>query len=177
MSALLVAVILAGSAVAICLLLVSIDNKQKHEAMNKILKYFSQLGTENSLSFSSQEILHNCVLGIDGVHRKILVVTRENNYYGSFIIDINKIKECTVKKIYGTIEAGDLEDHKLDQYLERIVLYFELHDKPPVEITFYKNFDNNASKARELDQKARYWKTILLKMQKPSKNITCQPVI
>jgi hypothetical protein len=171
MSTLLVAAIIVGSIVAICLLLIGIHNKHKREAMNNILKHFSQLGTENNLSFSSQEILNHCVLGLDGVNRKILVVTREDNFYGSFIIDLNEVKNCTVKKIYGTIKPGDLKDHKIEQYLEKIVLHFELNSKPPVEIVFYKNFDNHIYEIQELEQKAKHWETILSKMLTALKNI------
>ena len=170
MSTLLVATILLGSIAAICLLLISVHNKHKREAMNKILNHFSQLGTENNLSFSSQERLHHCVLGLDGVNRKILVVTREDDYYGSFIIDLNEVKACTVKKIYGTIQAGDLKHQKLEQYLEKIVLHFELHRKPPVEIMFYRNLDNHIYETQELEQKAKHWEAILSKMQTPLKH-------
>ena len=171
MSSVFVAAILVGSLVAICLLLIGIHNKHKREAMNRILKHFSQLGTENNLSFSSQELLSNCILGLDGMNRKILVVTREDNYYGSFIINLDEIKSCTVKKVYGTIKVGDLKDHKLEQYLEKIVLHFELHQKLPVEIVFYKNLDNHIYETQELEYKAKLWAAILSKMQKPLKNI------
>ena len=165
MSSLFVAAILVGSVAAICILLVSIHNKHKREAMNKLLKHFSQSGTENNLGFSSQEILNHCVFGLDGVNRKILVVTREDDYYGSFIIDLNEVKNCKVKKTYGAIKADDLKDHKLEQYLEKIVLQFELHGKPSVEIVFYKNFDNHIYETQELEQKAKHWEAILSKMQ------------
>ena len=168
MSTLFVAVILIGSVVAICLLLIGIHNKNKREAMNNILKHFSQLGTENNLSFSSQEILDHCVLGLDGVQRKILVATRRDEHYGSFIIDLNEVKNCSVKKIYGTIKAGELKNHKLEKYLEKIVLHFELHRKPAVEIVFYENFGNHISQTQELEQKAKHWEAILSKLQTPA---------
>jgi hypothetical protein len=137
--------------------------------MNKLLKHFSLLGAQNGLSFSAQEILNNCVLGLDGVHRKILVVTREDDYYGSFIINLNEVRNCTVKKIYGTIRANDLKDHKLEQYLEKIVLHFDLHERPSVEIVFYKNFENHIYETQELEQKAKHWEAILSKMRTPLK--------
>jgi hypothetical protein len=170
MSTIIVAAILVGSVAAICLLLINIHNKEKSIAMNKLLKYFSQLGTENNLSFSSQEILKDSVLGLDGVHRKILVVTKEDGYFGSFIIDLNQVINCSVKKIYGTIEVGDLKKHKLDQYLEKIVLHFEVNHKPSVEIVFYNHFENHIYEVLELEQKAKYWETILSKMQTSLKN-------
>jgi hypothetical protein len=171
MSTILVAAILVGSVVAICFLLISVHNKHKREAMNNLLKHFSQLGTENNLSFSSQEMLNNCVLGLDGINRKILVVTKEDNFYGSFIIDLDEVKTCSVKKIYGTIKAGDLKNHKLEQHLEKIVLQFTLNNKLSAEIVFYQHFLNHIYETQELEHKARHWEAILSKMQKPLKQI------
>ena len=171
MSTILVAVILIGSVVAICLLLISIHNKHKREAMNNLLKHFSQLGTENNLNFSGQEILNNCILGLDGVNRKILVVAKEDGFYSSFMIDLNEVKGCTVKKIYGTIKVGDLKDHKLDQYLEKIILHFEFNRRSPVEIVFYKNHENHIYETQEREQKARHWEAILSKMHAPVKTL------
>jgi len=171
MSTLIVAAILVGSVVLICFLLISIHNKHKREAMNNLLKHFSQLGTENNLSFSSQEVLNNCVLGLDGINRKILVVIREGELFSSFLIDMNEVKSCTVKKIYGSINVGDLKDHKLEQYLDKIILLFEYNSKPSVEIVFYKNHHNHIYETQELEQKAKHWEAILSKMQKPFKQI------
>ena len=171
MSTILVAGILVGSLAAICLLLVIIHNKHKREAMDSILKHFSQLGTENGMSFSGQELLHHCILGLDGVSRKILVVTKEDKHYSSFIINLDEVKTCMVKKIYGTIDAGELKTHKLEQYLERIVLHFKFQTRPPAEVVFYQNFHNHIYELPELEQKAKHWEAILSKMQRPAKNI------
>lgn len=167
MSTLLTAAILVGSVALICLLLIGIHNKHKREAMNKLLKQFSRAGTENNLSFSGQEVLKHCVFGLDGVNRKILVVTNDDGSSGSFIIDLNEVKNCSVKKYYGTIQAGELRGGRLEQYLERITLHFDLHLKPPVEILFYRNFENHVYETGDLEQKARHWEAVLSKMQMP----------
>jgi hypothetical protein len=171
MSTYIVAAIVIGSVVSICLLLISIHNKHNREAMNQLLKYFSQLGTENDLNFSSQEILKNCILGLDGVQRKILVVQREDGFFGSFIIDLREVKNCTVKKIYRTINVGDIKNRKLEQNLEKIVLHFDLKKNSSVEVVFYKHFENHLLEALELEQKAKNWDAILSKMLIPLKNI------
>jgi hypothetical protein len=170
MSTYLVAAIIIGSVAGICLLLIRINNKNNREAMNKLLKYFSQLGTENDLNFSSQEILKDCVLGLDGVQGKILVVQREDGFFGSFIVNLREVKNCSVKKIFGTINAGDLKKAKLEQYLEKIILHFDLNDNSTAEIVFYKHFENHPMEVIELEQKAKKWDAILSKMQIPSKN-------
>jgi hypothetical protein len=164
MSTILVATILVGSVVAICIFLITIHNKHKREAMNQLLNQFSRAGTENNLSFSSQELLNNCVLGLDGVNRKILVVTKQDHDYTSLIIDLNEVKSCMVKKMFGTIKADAYKEGKLEQYLEQIVLHFDLSGKPAVEIVFYKNFENHVYETMELEQKARRWEAILSKM-------------
>lgn len=171
MSTFIVAAIIIGSVAGICLLLISIHNKHNREAMNKLLKYFRQLGAENDLNFSRQEILKNCVFGLDGVQRKILAVTREDDFLGSFIIDLREVKNCSVKQIYGTIKVGDLKRARLEQYLEKIVLHFDLNNNSTAEIIFYKHFDNHLLEALELEQKAKHWDAILSKMQTPMKNI------
>lgn len=171
MSTLLVAAIIVGLVVGVCLLLVSIHNKHKREAMNNMLKHFSQLAMENNLNFSSQEVLKNSILGLDGINRKIIVVSKEEDFYTSLLIDLTEVKDCTVKKIYGTIKVGDLKSHKLEQYLEKIILHFDLLHKPPVEIVFYKNIHNHVYETQELEQKAKHWEAILSKMKTPLKNI------
>jgi hypothetical protein len=171
MSTLFVAAIIIGSVAAICLVLISIHKKHKREAMNNMLKHFSRLAAENNLNFSSQEILRNSILALDGIHRKIVVVSKNDDVYTSLLINLNEVKDCTVKKIYGNIKVGDLKSHKLEQHLEKIVLHFELMHKSPVEIVFYKNIHNHIYETQELEQKARHWEAILSKMKSPLKNI------
>ena len=76
-----------------------------------------------------------------------------------------------MKKIYGTIKAGDLKNHKLEQHIEKIVLQFTLNNKPSAEIVFYQHFLNHIYETQELEHKARHWEAILSKMQKPLKQI------
>jgi len=169
MSTIIIAAIIIGSIVGLCVLLVSIHNKEKRREMNNLLKYFNQLGTENGLSFSSNEFLKNKIMALDGLNRKILVVTKEGNYYGSYLIDLNQVKNCSVKKVYGTINGGDLKNRKLEQFLEKIVLHFEIYNKSSVEIIFYTHFENHIYESIDLEKKARHWEAILSKMQQSHK--------
>jgi hypothetical protein len=170
MSTIIIAAIIICSIIAVCLLLVSIHNKEKRIEMNNIPKYFNQLGRENGLSFSSNEFLKNSILGLDGLNRKILVVTKEDGYYGSFLIDLNQVKNCTVKKIFGTINGGDLKSQKLEQFLQKIILHFEVYNKPTLEIVFYTHLENHIYESLELEKKARHWEAILSKMRTPMQN-------
>jgi hypothetical protein len=172
MSTLIVAAILVGTVAGICLLLITIDKKDKRKRMNQRLKCFSELGSKHQLSVSSQEMLKKCVIGLDGVHRKIVVLQEiDETNFNTSVIDLADVKACCVKEHYGTIKRGELKTQKLANYLEQVVLHLELNNgNEPVEIPFYQNFENHASEAPGLEQKARQWEAILSKLvQKPVK--------
>src|SRR6476620_8111069 len=152
MSTLIVAAILVGTIAGICLLLITIDKKDKRKRMNQRLKRFSELGSKHQLTLSSQELLKKGVIGLDGVHRKIVVLQEidETNFNMS-VIDLADVKACSVKEHYGTIKSGELKARKLASYLEQVVLHLELNNgKEPVEIPFYQNLENHASEVPEL---------------------------
>src|SRR4051812_32479171 len=124
MSTLIVAAIIIGAVVIISFLLNYVHNKHKREAMNKLLTYFSEAGTKDGLRFSSQELLKNTVMGVDGVSRKLLIANRQNEVLASFVIDLQEMKSCAVQKIYASVNSGDGKNQKPEQYLEKIVLQF-----------------------------------------------------
>lgn len=160
--------------IGISTLLVSIDKKEKRKRMNKLLNGLSESGTRHSLTFSSQEILRDCIIGLDGVHGKLCVLNyndKEENK--TVLIDLSEVKHCSVKKYYGTISGGELPAKKLETYLELIVLHFEFSNaKDPVEIPFYNHTGNHISEILGLEQKAKHWETMLSKLiHVPSKKI------
>lgn len=150
-----------------------LDSKQKRKAMNQLRQRFSQLGIKHQLNFSSQETLRDLWMGLDGIQRKLLVLKRQDkDALHSFIIDLNHVSSCSVKKHYGTIQSGELRTKKLEQYLEKIALQFSFtNGQPPREIPFYRHFENALHESRELEQKARDWEAILSKLHAPLKKI------
>lgn len=170
MSTVIVAAVLVGIIAAVILLLSVLDKKHKRTAMNQLLNAFRQRGAEHNLSFSSQEIFKDGIIGLDGVHRKLLVLERDaDKDLSSFVIDLNEVKSCSVKKEYGTINSGDLKARKLEQYLKQISLHFVVYDKPSVDVVFYEHFENHVFEIGELENKAKHWEAILSKMIAPLK--------
>ena len=134
--------------------------------MNHLFQRLRQLGIDNNVSFSGQELLKDCIIGFAGIHRKVFVLKQLSDIaFQSFVIDLNEVKRCTVRKQYGAIRTGELKVRKLDHYLEEMVLHFELKNgEPPVEVLFYKHSDNHVGEIAELERKARYWSAILSKL-------------
>lgn len=134
--------------------------------MNRLLHRFSELGSSYNLTFSSQEILHDCIIGLDGVNRKILVTrSTEDVISHSELIALSDVKSCSVIRQYGTIKSGELRVKKLETYLERIALHFEREgNQPSIEIPFYQHRKNGLHELERLEKKARHWEMLLSKM-------------
>ena len=169
MSSLIVAILLIAFVAVCCLLFVFISNKRKNKAMNHLLNKISEVGTENKLSFSSHEILKDSIIGADGIRRKILFLKKlDFETYEHYLIDLDDVKSCSVKKIYGSIKAGKKNERALEQYLENIFLHFEFNNRDPFDISFYDHVENNIYQLKEMESKAKHWEVILSKMLKAS---------
>ena len=134
------------------------------------LDYLTQLGSTYNLTFSQREILMDCMLGLDDKKKKLLIVSGiiEGRLH-PYIIDLNEISTCSVKKYYGRINVNDLKNRELNQYLEKIVLQIEFHsDKQSANILIYKRTDNDIRELPELELKAKKWMELLSKISPTS---------
>lgn len=140
--------------------------------MKQLLDYFSRLGSKYHLNFSGQEILKDCILGFDGVNKKLLLLSGiGQGLYREQVIDLNEVSRCSVKKYYGRIKANALATASLDQYLEKMEVQMDFHNnKEAVVIPFYKPASSTLNELPQLEQKARRWKTLLAKLL-PKNNI------
>jgi len=163
MSTIIVAAIIISVIISISLKLVSINNKQRKKTSTELLNHFSKLGTENNLSFSSQEILENCIIGLDGIQRKLLILKKiDKDEYDSILLDLNEVKKCSKKNIYTRVNIGTSKKERFENHLDKIVLDFDFIDnRQPVQILFFEPITNHIFAMLELEQKAKKWETIL----------------
>ena len=123
MSTIIVAAILILVIIFISLFLVSINNKHRQKTTTELLTHFSKLGTENNLSFSSQEILENSIIGLDGIQRKLLILKKiDEDKYDSLLLDLNEVKSCSKKKIYRSVNIGTKKRKSLKTTLIKLYL-------------------------------------------------------
>jgi len=163
MSTIIVAAIIISVIISISLILVSINNKQRKKTSTELLNHFSKLGTENNLSFSSQEILENCIIGLDGIQRKLLILKKiDKDEYDSILLDLNEVKNCSKRNIYTRVNIGTNKKERFENHLDKIVLDFDFIDnRQPVQILFFEPITNHIFAMSELEQKAKKWETIL----------------
>jgi hypothetical protein len=112
--------------------------------------------------FSSQEIVNNRVIGLDGTNRKVLILTQiDTASFDHYVVNLDEVKDCTVKKHYGNIRYGGSKE----TYLESVSLHFNFHNKKePIDMPFYEHIENNIYHAEDFEQRAGHWKEVLTKM-------------
>jgi len=166
MSTVIIAAILISVIILISLFLVSINNKHRQKKITELLNHFSKLGTKNNLSFSSHEILENCIIGLDGIKRKLLILKKiDEHRYDSLLLNLNEVKSCSKKKIYRTVNIGTEKKEKFENQIDKIVLVFDFIDnRQPVHVLFFEPITNHMLTMSELEQKAKNWETILTKL-------------
>ncbi|MGN6164304.1 MAG: hypothetical protein ACTHOF_07175 [Flavisolibacter sp.] len=165
MSTIIVAFIVIAVVIAICYFLIYTTKRHAQKKTGKLLSISSQTGSKYNLSFSSQEILKNRIIGLDGISRKLLVIehdTAENDYS---IIDLQDVKSCSVKKKYITVNMGDEKSKRMEEFLSTIVLQFNFKNgKEPFVLPFYESISNHVYEMKELEDKAKDWEAMLQKM-------------
>ena len=166
MSTIIVAAVLILVIISICLILISLNNKDRQKTTTELLTHFRTLGTENNLSFSSQEILENCIIGLDGIQRKLLILKKiDKDKYDSILLDLNEVKKCSKKNIYTRVNIGTEKKEKFENQIDKIVLAFDFNDnRQPIHIPFFDPRTNQIFAMSELEQRAKNWETILTKL-------------
>lgn len=150
--------LLTGSAVAVLFwMLFYAIRKMRRKRAHWLLHQLSECGSRHNLSFSSQELLQNRVLGLDGVHRKlVLLETDDRGMPHVRVIDLDEVAACYVTAQYGGIEP---------RRPERIGLQFHFKTaRAALEIPFFMAGTEAVRHGQQVEQKARDWCVIINKM-------------
>ena len=126
MSMLIVALIVVSGIAVVLLLLVFLHNRQNKRRKGKMLRCFSELGSEYNLSFTSLEVIGNRIIGVDGLKGKVLFLENDDDSPIWSVIDLSEAKSCQVKKVYGNLNAGKSSERSTETYLQTITLEFDL---------------------------------------------------
>jgi len=151
--------------VTLCLSIFSCFITNEKKKKEKLFFRLSQEGTANNLTFCSQEILQNKVIGIDGIHRKIMILERIKNSYNCSIICLDEVQHCELVTSDGFLNTSNLRRFEIEKSLAAIELQFEFKNQAqPASITFYDSLSNSKRELALLKAKAEYWSVMLSKM-------------
>ena len=89
-----------------------------------------------------------------------------------YTIELNEVKEISIRKTYSNIKPGELNKKKFNEFLETILLQFEYKNQDKkISLPFYESDKHGIQNLEKLDRNARIWQMILSKMINPKRNI------
>lgn len=125
----------------------------------------SEIGTRFNLSFSSQLILGNKIIALDGIRKILLALETDKDSNEPYFIDLSNVAAVTVKKSYGSIKQGELKNNGIEDFLEKIDLQFVFNNNSENFILpFYDQGTDDQTDRQKLDRNAKNWQLILSKM-------------
>ena len=139
-----------------------VHRRSAHKRTVALFHQLSCLGSQHDLSFTSQQRLRSCIIGLDGLNQRFLVMTHKNGNAGHLqVVSLADVKTCAVKQ---TFRLSESLPSSHNQSLEKIALFFEMNKATPVEIVFYHHLHNHKDEAPIMGERAKDWETILSKM-------------
>jgi hypothetical protein len=164
MSTIITALLIVIGAICIPLIFILINKNKNRKLNKKYLNLFGQEGAKKGLSFSSQQLLRNKIIGLDGTKQTVLVFDLENAA-NTIYIPLTTVKNCSVEKKYDSILIGTQKNAKIEPHLKSIDLEFAFKNgNEPVSISFYNGDVNSIYEMSELKAKAETWESVLSKM-------------
>jgi hypothetical protein len=158
--------IMLGTLLAFYCFFILIEKQRIKRRLRSFLKYFSITGSKLGLSFSSQEILKNCVIGLDGKNRKLLIIyDLANGSNNQYLVNLDEVRSVNAEVIATNVGPGGAYELYEIKKVSAVLLSFDFNDgKEIIKIYFYNEDENDPVELPELEQKARDWESILNKM-------------
>ena len=161
MSTIIIAAILVISTIVLSMIFVFLSRKNARKRNKILLKLHSNAGSEHGLSFSSQEILRNKIIGLDGLNQTLLIFEFKNAH-NIICINMAEVKNCIVEKKYDSILIGNERKAKIEPHLRSIDIKFCFkNSQEPISVSFYDSSVNSIYEMAELETKAKTWETAL----------------
>ena len=144
-----------------------VTNTTQKKKENLCLR-LSREGTVNNLTFCSQEILQDKVIGIDGIHRKIMILEKKKDGYYSSIISLDEVHDCQLVTSQGLINNSNFKRVAGINHPATLELQFEFNNHiQTASIIFSNGIANSKKEFAFLKAKAEYWCIMFSKMLSP----------
>jgi hypothetical protein len=125
----------------------------------------NKLINKRKFLFWKKEELGSNTIALDITKRKLLYFNQVNDKPGCLIIDLKDVHSCTIKKQYHGINAGDLMQKKLQDYLKSILMHFSFKDgHRAIALSVYEEQKNKKEEIECLEIKAKEWEATISKL-------------
>ncbi len=164
MPTIITGVILITATAALIILLLCINRQYSNKRMKELMNTFTEAATQQGFNFSSNEVLKDKIIGLDGKDKRLLVFDFLHKE-STTTIRLSDIKECALQKEYMDVNYGSEKKADVEKTLRKIAL--QLRFKKPVEaisLSFYDNTLHTVYEMKELESKAKNWEMAISKM-------------
>jgi hypothetical protein len=142
--------------------LISRNAKWKKE---RIFRQLSKEGAANNLTFCSQEMLQDKVMGFDGLHRKIMILEKNKGSYHSSIISLDEVQHCELVTADGAFDPVTCKNFSRKIRSGALELKFQFtNPQQSASISFSNELINSKRELALLAAKAEYWCIMFSKM-------------
>ena len=129
--------------------------------MNKrrkqLLADLKKISTHFKLNFSNVEVLRTTAFILDTSKKKMLLVNDNDSFFKT--IDLKNVEACIIKVDYKSIDAGDLDEKGMNNFIEKVELQILHTDSGrSVSIDFYDTTEDDVSELQQLIYKATNWR-------------------
>lgn len=132
---------------------------------DRLCAQLSRTAIEQKLTLCSQEILNHTIIGVDGIHRTITVISEAKKKFTHTTIFLDEVQNCYIISEPCFSREGYSNAAQNNEIVESIELQFEFKNHtPPVFIVFYDNEFNNPKEMEFLRAKAEFWNVMFSKM-------------
>jgi hypothetical protein len=128
-------------------------NKRRKQLLADLKKICSHF----KLNFSKVEVVRKSAFALDTAKKKLLLLNENDPYFKT--IDLRNVDGCAIKVDYGRINAGDLDEREMNNFIDKVQLQIShLDPAKSVNIGFYDTEEDNVSELQELIDRATQWK-------------------
>lgn len=164
MSAIIMGTTLIFGTAIIIIFFIFLNGKKKKNRQKILLNIFNQAGADKGVVFSSQEILKDKIIGVDGIHHKLLIFNCNNSHVAAKI-KLEDVISCSFKKEYKYVNYGNEKRTIIERQVSSIGLEFSFKSGfEPFLLLFYNDITDTIYEMAELEIKAKNWETMLSKM-------------
>ncbi len=151
---------------------ISFISTQAKWEKERICRQLSKEGAAKNLTFCSQEILQNKVMGFDGIHRKIMIVEKNKGAYNTSIISLDEVQHCQLVTPEGTFDPVNCKNFSSKIRNGALELQFQFSNSHQnASISFANGLISSKRELALLGAKAEYWCVMFSKMLNPQMSV------
>lgn len=159
---LFVEILVIATGIAVSLVVVSLHWYRRQTKTGKFPASFKDAAAAFSLSVTKQEVLGNRVIGIDEKNNNVLFLEARGSKRAGYLVGLEEIKNCVVKREYGAIPADSINNSSLESFVNRIALKLEYKNgTEPTVLTFYDSATDGENEIQERAEQAKAWQALL----------------